>query len=87
MNKKNTDHIKRLLDMGLSEERAKEIVLGVRKTLFDDVTEAARLLVRRGAKLSLKEGTIMLSKQARGLKTLSAADFVCKTYNLRIINE
>jgi hypothetical protein len=51
---------------------------------FSDVTEAARMLIRRGAELSLKDKAIYLPMRARGLKTLAAADYVCKTYDLEL---
>lgn len=51
---------------------------------FSDVTEAARLLIRRGAELSLKDKAIYLPMKSRGLKTLAAADYVCRTYELEL---
>jgi hypothetical protein len=56
----------------------------MKKNLFTDVTEAARLLVRRGATLSLRDRAIYLPMKSRGLKTLAAADFVCKEHKLTL---
>jgi len=56
-----------------------------RKNRFSDVTEAVRLLFRKGARISLKEKTIQLPMKSRGLKTLSAVDMVKRTYDLELI--
>jgi hypothetical protein len=56
-----------------------------KKHRFTDVTHAVALLVRKGAHLSLKDKTISLTMKQRGLRTLAAADFVAKTYNMKIV--
>ncbi len=86
MNKQNRENINFLQSVhNITEDKARVIVLGKKKPMFADVTEAARFLVRVGAKLSLKDRAVYLPSRSRGLKALSAADFVCKTYNLRLI--
>lgn len=82
-NRENVDFLKRVHNV--TESVARDIVIGKKKPMFADVTEAARFLVRVGAKLSLKDRAVYLPTRSRGLKALSAADFVCKTYNLRLI--
>jgi hypothetical protein len=56
-----------------------------KKNKFEKPSDAATLVLKHGGEISLKHKTLIIGRV--GLKVLAACDYVCKTYNLKLLRE